>query len=60
VTPSEVSAPVISLSEVRAQRRAKAEAALIDEIIASVQHIDVVRLVELAEEREAKRQMSYT
>jgi len=31
-----------------------------DAIIASVQHVDVVRNAELAAEREAKRQMDHT
>jgi hypothetical protein len=53
-------ADVIVLSDIRARRRAEAEEALIDEIIASVQHVDVVRLFELAAEREAKKQMAQT
>ncbi|HEY1399525.1 hypothetical protein [Roseateles sp.] len=59
-TTSGTAAPVISLSAFRAERRAKMEEALIDEIIASVQHIDIVRLFELAADREAKKLMAQT
>ena len=58
--PSLCDAAVIDLSAVRARRRTEAEAVLEEQIIQSVQHIDIVRLFELAAEREARKARLHT
>lgn len=58
--PMRPTASVISLVDVRARRRAEAEAAALASILESARSIDIVRLFELKLEREAKQQALYT
>jgi len=53
-------ATVISLVDVRARRRADAEAAALESILESARSIDIVRLFELKLAREAKQQAIQT
>jgi hypothetical protein len=51
---------MFDLSSYRALKRAEMQAALEQAIIQSVQHIDIVRLFELKEEREARQRALQT
>lgn len=53
-------ATMFDLSSYRALKRAEMQAALEQAIIQSVQHIDIVRLFELKEEREARQRALQT